>query len=88
MGNGDYLAAELGKGSDNPPIVYLSHDGDSRLLAPSLMDFLKVWEQLCYIGPELWMLEPFLDSETGYLRADTKDAALLRDLFRETPRIE
>ena len=52
------------------------------------MDFLKVWEQLCHIGPELWMREPFLDSETGYLRADTKDAALLRDLFRETPRIE
>lgn len=79
--NGDYLALRTYE-SANPPVVYLSHDGESKVIAPSFTNFLKTWERLCYLGPEIWMLENFIDPETGFLNADTDEAAALRALFK------
>lgn len=80
LDNGDYLAVKTGR--DDPPVVYLSHDDASRVISPSFTAFLKTWERLCYLGPEIWMLENFIDPKTGFLSADTEKAAALRDLFR------
>lgn len=78
--NGDYLAVRIDGGAD-PAVIYLSHDGESKIIAPSFTTFLKTWERLCYLGPEIWMLEDFVDAETGFLNADTEEAQALRNLF-------
>jgi len=77
--NGDTLALDMRHSL--PPVVYLAHDDDSRVIAPSFDAFLNTWERLCYIGPEIWLLDEFLDSETGLMNADTDKARQLRDLF-------
>ncbi|HJU67550.1 MAG TPA: SMI1/KNR4 family protein [Gemmatimonadaceae bacterium] len=84
VANGDYLALDypsddLGASSD-PPVVYLSHDDESVQLTTSFTSFLTVWEQLCYVGPEIWMLDSFRGPD-GLLRADTSAAAQLRRLL-------
>jgi len=78
--NGDFLALDTRAHVDDPSVVYLCHDDDSFALAPNLPGFLTVWERLCYIGPEHWMLRPFID-ETGRLDADSTRAAQLRQLL-------
>jgi hypothetical protein len=81
LDNGDFLAIHL-DAEGCRPVVYLSHDDESRPLSPGFSEFLQTWERLCYIGPEHWMLEPFTDSMTGYLNAETEKAKLLRRLFK------
>lgn len=63
--NGDVLAIGDGDGA----VYYLSHDsgeGHGVLLGPSIFEFLDRWSQLGFVGPEDWVLLPFLDeSRTG-----------------------
>ena len=82
MDNADFLALDQRTETDDPAVVYLSHDDESKVIAPSFTAFLKEWERLHYIGPESWMLEPFLDEE-GYVSGDTKAAETLRQAFGE-----
>lgn len=67
--NGDTLL--MGVGDDkHQEIVYFMHDaldggGDwykkhARILAENFEDFLDRWSQLAFIGPEHWVVEPFL----------------------------
>jgi len=79
--NGDYLALDLSGSRDGPPVIYLSHEGESEIIAPDFVTFLQTWERLCYIGPEIWLLAEFID-ESGLLNADTEKARQLRKLFR------
>jgi hypothetical protein len=81
MDNGDFLGLDLRKGTEDPPVVYLSHDSESRRIANSLAEFLTCWEGLRYIGPESWMLKPFCDRRSGLLRSDTRRAGQLRRLL-------
>jgi len=78
MDNGDYLALALG--SSDPPVVYLNHDDDSSVIAPSLAEFLHAWEHLAYLGPEHWLLLAFVDGR-GHLDAESDRAARLRGLL-------
>jgi hypothetical protein len=80
MNNGDYLALDATEKTDNPPVVYLSHDEESFVIAESFTDFLTHWERLCYIGPEVWMLENFRN-EKGYINSDSVEAKDLRKLL-------
>jgi SMI1 / KNR4 family (SUKH-1) len=80
LDNGDFLALDTRAHVDDPSVVYLCHDDDSFALAPNLWGFLSVWERLCYIGPEHWLLRPFMD-EKGHLDADSTRAAQLRQLL-------
>jgi hypothetical protein len=82
--NGDYLALDTRGEAPDPPVLYLCHDDDSSLLAPSFSEFLARWERLCYLGPEHWLLDPFL-GEDGTLDPQTERAARLRELFRDRP---
>ncbi|HTY86544.1 MAG TPA: SMI1/KNR4 family protein [Candidatus Acidoferrum sp.] len=79
--NGDYLGLRLGK-EPEPQVVYLSHDDVSMVIAPSFAAFLTTWARLCYLGPEIWMLDGFRESETGFLTADSEQAQGLRDIFQ------
>lgn len=81
MRNGDYLGLFAPTSHDDPPVAYLSHDDVSRIIAPSFTEFLKVWEQLCYIGPEIWELEKYLDSN-GMWDASTARAEQLRSFLQ------
>jgi len=73
MDNGDYLGLDMSQGQEDPPVVYLSHDEQTFVLARSFTAFLEQWQQLSYIGPESWMLEG-LRNEEGLLDASTPAA--------------
>ncbi|RYG55784.1 SMI1/KNR4 family protein, partial [bacterium] len=66
IANGDYLGLDISVPHNDPPVVYLSHDDDCQVIAPSFTSFLQTWAELNYIGPESWMLEPF-QSDSGLL---------------------
>src|SRR5262245_14104821 len=78
MDNGDFLA--LAFGDADPPVVYLNHDDDSSVIAPSLAEFLHAWERLAYLGPEHWPLLAFGNGR-GQLDAERDRAAALRGLL-------
>jgi hypothetical protein len=80
LDNDDYLALALGEGSLSE-VRYLSHEAPGDVLADSLSQFLEAWEQLGYLGPEIWMLEPFQKPETGRLDAGCRRAIALKNLF-------
>lgn len=84
MDNGDYLSLDLRRPADDPPVLYLSHDDESQTIAASFTGFLQAWERVCYVGPESWMLEPFIDPETGLLDGDCANAKKLRKWIRES----
>jgi hypothetical protein len=79
--NGDYLGLDLSKGERDPPVVCLSHDDHSGSIASTFEAFLLAWERLCYIGPEIWLLDEFRDPRTGLLDSETSKAEQLRRLF-------
>ena len=81
MPNHDFLALDPEPDVDDPPVVYLSHDGESKLIAASFASFLGEWARLGYIGPELWFLEDFIDRRSGCLTSESKKAKALRELF-------
>ncbi|MEQ2010162.1 MAG: SMI1/KNR4 family protein [Limisphaerales bacterium] len=80
MDTADFIALDQRSPSDDPAVVYLSHDDESKLIAPSFTAFLRVWERLHYVGPDSWMIEPFLDDE-GLLSAGTEAATTLRRAY-------
>ncbi len=80
MNNGAYLGLDITEAKDNPPVIYLSHDDESFVISESFTDFLTHWERLCYIGPEVWILEKFR-GENGYISSDSGKAEDLRKLL-------
>lgn len=81
--NGDYLSLDITNRQDNPPVIYLSHDDESSTISKSFTDFLTHWENLCYIGPEIWILNIFQDDK-GYINSNSERAKKLRNLFELT----
>lgn len=84
MQNGDFLALDIEADAEVPPVVYLVPDlvqDDDWLIARSFDDFLKQWEDLCYIGPEIALLGELCDERTGMLDVDSRRAEALRCLF-------
>jgi hypothetical protein len=80
LDNGDYLALDPRVDPIDPAVAYLCHDDESFLLAPQLAEFLIAWERLCYLGPEHWLLRPFI-GEGGYLDTEPPLATRLRALL-------
>ncbi len=67
VGNGDYLAIDLGLGSPGS-VVYLSHDdgqGHGHILVASFADLLERWAPLGCPGAENWQWLPFTNALTG-----------------------
>ena len=83
IANGDSLGLYVAQETRDPPVVYLDHEGEiHRPIAPSLAHFLREWETLCYVGPEIWMLEEFIDQNTGYLDSRVGDLDQLTAFFK------
>jgi hypothetical protein len=80
MDNADFIALDQRTGADDPQVLYLSHDEESLVIAPSFSAFLREWERVHYIGPESWMIEPFVDGH-GLLNGDTEAARELRAVY-------
>jgi len=81
--NGDYVALDgTGPARDpnDPPVIYLSHEGESALIAASFTEFLSAWEQLCYLGPEIWLLDEFRGPD-GLIAPESTRATRLRQLL-------
>jgi len=81
MRNGDYLGIYLGEGTDDPPIVYLSHEDESSVVSPSFTAFLSTWEKLFYLAPDYQQFQQFIDPDSGYLVANSGAAAKLSGIF-------
>lgn len=66
-GDGDYIGLYLEHDSDDPPVVYLCHDGggNSTIIAPTLDEFLMRWEEIGYLG--IHFLSSFFHERTGLL---------------------
>lgn len=79
---GDFLAFSEPT-EDDAPIVYLSHDDESRTIAKSFREFVQEWKRIGFLGPESWMIEPFLDPESGYLKHDTEAGEQWLAVFRQ-----
>jgi hypothetical protein len=88
MRNGDYLALDTVTLNGQLPVVYLNHDGagESRIISPSLDAFLDVWEEICYVGPEIWYLAPFFDVGTKMLTSQAPAASAIRKVFSHVKR--
>jgi hypothetical protein len=78
VGNGDCVALHVTDNPESLPVVYLCHDDQDRPVTPlstSLDQFLADWESLCYLGPEIWLLCPFLGEDgQGPVAIDPKKA--------------
>jgi len=85
VGNGDYLALHVGGDKRDCPVVYLCHDDPQRPvteISPSFEKFMSDWEDLCYVGPEIWLLQAFLqENGDGPLLADQAKARRWREII-------
>lgn len=81
--NGDFISFDLEYMPD-PPVVYLSHDGDisnGYILGDNFFDFIDKWTMLGCVGTEDWQMEPFIDSPTSGLNAYCDNAFKWRALI-------
>jgi hypothetical protein len=85
IGNGDLLALDISEDTDDPPVVYLSHEGGSNVIAPSFNHFLQHWEVMSYIGPEIWLLNDWIDGRSGWIDSNHQKSPLLRSLLTRKP---
>ncbi len=75
MDNGDYLAFD-----EFEQVIYLDCNGESFVLDADFSEFWEKWERLFFVGPELWVFEPFW-SEYGLLVGNLENVARFRDVF-------
>jgi cell wall assembly regulator SMI1 len=78
VSNGDLLAVDLE--APGHPVCYLDHEQErfhGRQLAPTFPEFMTRWSALGFVGPEWWVLEPFMGKD-----GIDPDAAAARDWLR------
>jgi hypothetical protein len=81
--NGDLIAIDISR-ADRAPVVYLSHDGGQghgRVLGNSVLDFIDRWILVACVGPEDWLMTPFLHPDRPYLDAVGEAAHAWRRWF-------
>ncbi|MBL9167830.1 MAG: hypothetical protein JNN07_08835 [Verrucomicrobiales bacterium] len=71
------LGLSLAK-ADQGAVVYLAHDSEHQIIASSLTSFLNEWAKCNYVGPEIWIIEEFLDPSSGLMNGDLPSAERLR----------
>ena len=81
INNGDLLALDTDGAEHDPPVVYLSHEGGSSVISPSFTGFLRHWQTMSFIGPEIWLLSYWLDARSGFIESAHPKSALLRTLL-------
>lgn len=92
VGNGDVVGLHVTGDPQNLPVVYLSHENRENPvtpISPSLEQFLTDWENLCYIGPEIWLLNHFLTRKgNGGLKTAGKKARIWREFLMQAAKTE
>ncbi|MEV5027944.1 SMI1/KNR4 family protein [Paenibacillus sp. LPE1-1-1.1] len=81
VGNGDYIAFDLSISND-PPVVYLSHDdgeGHGYILGHNFIDFIDKWTKIGCVGCEDWQLLPFMEGPSTGIQPDLPNAQLWRN---------
>jgi hypothetical protein len=84
IANGDLLALDTTSQRDDAPVAYLSHEWRSSIIAPSFTEFLRQWEAMSYIGPEIWLLSYWIQQDTGFIDSAHPKSELLRKLLTQT----
>lgn len=83
-GNGDYLGLYVKDDANNPPLLYLDHEGcgGSGPVAPTFDDFLADWQRVHYLG--LHFLDAFKTWQArGYdFQSNERALEAIRSLFR------
>lgn len=86
VANGDLIAFDLRSPSDDPPVIYLNHEGHypgsghGQRLGDNFIDFMNRWSRLGCVGPESWTWEAFYDESIGRLNPDGQNARNWRRL--------
>lgn len=84
VGNGDIISLDIAADPENPPVVYLSHEGDDSngcVLGKDFDTFLMNLIMSGGCGMEDWQMMPFIpDSENG-IDPDCENAVLFRKLI-------
>lgn len=84
VANGDLIAFDLRSPSDDPPVIYLNHEGHypgsghGQRLGDNFTDFMSRWSRLGCVGPESWTWEPFYDQALAKLNPDGDSARAWR----------
>jgi hypothetical protein len=84
VGNGDYLAFDL-NGSDDPTVVYLSHDdgeGHGYKMANNFAELIENWSRVAFVGCEDWQWLPFTTSPESGIVADGEAAKRFRNWLK------
>jgi hypothetical protein len=80
LNNGDYIAIDVSKGADDPPVAFLTHEEPASLIVcDRLSEFLILWEELNYIHP--FLLSHFVDEASGLMSPSSLQLQLLRSLL-------
>ncbi len=82
VGNGDCLGLDPESNSVDPRVAYLLHDGEETdYIADSFSEFLATWEEVSYIGPEIWLLDYWIDPATQRIDPNRYKTGTLRKLL-------
>lgn len=82
IANGDQLVLHVKANPEKPPVIYVSHETDVETESPlipvseSAEEFMTEWERLGYIGPEIWLLYPFIEDSPNKRLDSTSPLAL------------
>ena len=83
--NGDCLGFDYWDESDDPRVIYISHDGDEdangTVLGQSFSDYFTRMLLTAAVGSEIWQQAPFLPDQTGGLAFDCEAARAYRALI-------
>jgi hypothetical protein len=83
VGNGDYLAIDIGADADGP-VVYLSHEdceGHGHVLGPNFIDAIDRLTRLGCAGAEDWQWLPFTTSPTSGIDPEGENGPAWREWF-------
>ncbi len=86
--NGDLIAFDFSTPSDDPPIIYLNHEGKfpgsahGQRIADNFGDLLSRWAPLGFVGPEVWQWLPFCESQIGRIDPQSPNARIWTNAIR------
>lgn len=80
------LVLELENEKSPGPVRFVDRQdpANNRFMAAGFDEFLRFWEEVCYLTPDPAVLAPWLESEEGLPRPDHRKLAMLRRLLTGT----
>ncbi|MFN9435199.1 MAG: SMI1/KNR4 family protein, partial [Planctomycetota bacterium] len=84
VGNGDHIAFDMRLGTNNCPVVYLSHDDpkiNGRTLARNFVEFVLGWSSVGCVGPDFQYFAPFYDLKRKRIAPYCRNAQSWRQLM-------